>query len=77
MFLLGKDFAVKFENSKVRKYSLHVEHVYFVVLISDKISRGFPPYCSNAFAYGMYMKHNLSNVYIMYTLDLAHEKFDV
>ena len=49
---------------------------------SDKMSTSFPRLflscCSNAFAHGMYMKrselwvkHNLSNVYIIYALDLA------
>ena len=58
----------------------------YVSSFSEKKSRSFPlfPPCLNAFVHSMYIKcselwvkHNLSNEYIMYALGLVHEKFNV
>ena len=56
----------------------------YTLLFKNKMSTyfpSFPPYCSNAFAHGMYAKYselwvtyNLFNRYIMYALDSVHKK---
>ena len=69
----------------VQKYSLHVKQMYLVFFMQDEQGLSFPAIVEcRSFAHGnllerveLWVKYNLYNLYLMYALDSAHEKFDV